>query len=518
MASNAQAAAPDKAIRVAYMYDDALESFASARGTTAKAQSLIHLNIVDGIFSNQVGVKLLLNGGERISGSGNINSSTLLEEFRQFVIQRGNPGIAHLFTGRELDSSVAGIAYVGAICSANYGVGLSEVGKNSRLPVIGGLIAAHEVGHNFGAPHDNQSGACASTPGNFLMNPSINGSDQFSSCSLTQMASRIASSGGCLVPYNGGGNNAPQLDSIGNQSNKVGDTVNLRATASDQDNDSLTFSATRLPAGLRMSSAGVISGQVTTAGTYQTVVSVSDGQASDSESLSWTVTGVQQPLTISLAASSLRVKEEDSSLPVVVRLSRAATSPVSVSVFTRSGTATTGKDFYGFGITMTFAPGETSKQTSVDIVDDSEVESTENFTVRLLDPSEGQIAISPMTINILDDDSGSGAPGYFGIKSTSVNENAGSARVTVSLSKPLTTATSIEVATSAGTAKNSTDFFGVYEIVKFAAGETSKTVAVTILDDTSIERQESFNIRIFNPTGGARIGEGSATINITDND
>lgn|GEM_PF-5576783 len=601
------AVVPDKAIRVLYMYDDALQAFATSRGSNAREQSLVHLNIVDGIFSNQVGVKLLLNDGQQIPGSGNINSGTLLQEFRQLVISRGNPGIAHLFTGRELDSTVAGIAYVGSICSATFGVGLSAVGKASRLTVVGGLIAAHEVGHNFGAPHDNQGGACAATPGNFLMNPSINGSDQFSACSLAQMASRISSNGSCLVPYNGGGNNSPELDNIGNQSNELGDTVNLSVTASDQDNDTLTFSASRLPTGLGISSTGSITGQANTAGSFQTVVTVSDGQATNSETFTWTVNGPQnrppvvtsissqsstvgdnvslavqasdadndtltysatglpaglqinsasgvisgrpsgagrstvavvvsdgsasdtaafiwtvtdtvQPLVISLGASSVRVGEDNTTIGVIVNLSRAATSPVSVSVFTRSGTATTGKDFYGFGYTLTFAAGETSKRLDLQIVDDSEIERTEIFEVRLLDPSQGTVGTSPMTVSIIDDDSSSNAPGYFSVSPVKVDENAGTANITVSLTKALTATTSVEIATSSGTANNGVDFFGVYETLKFSAGETSKTVPVTILNDTSIERTESFNIRLFNATGGARVGTRTASVSISDDD
>ena len=65
------------------------------------------------------------------------------------------------------------------------------------------LIVAHELGHNFGAPHDNQGGsACAGTPGNFLMNPFINGSDQFSQCSLGQMQSNVTAAS-CISPING---------------------------------------------------------------------------------------------------------------------------------------------------------------------------------------------------------------------------------------------------------------------------------------------------------------------------
>ncbi|HEX2101195.1 MAG TPA: M12 family metallo-peptidase [Candidatus Synoicihabitans sp.] len=66
---------------------------------------------------------------------------------------------------------------------------------SSRSSWTESLIAAHEIGHNFGAPHDGEANtACASTaPGRFLMSPSINGNDNFSDCSLGVMRPRAAS-------------------------------------------------------------------------------------------------------------------------------------------------------------------------------------------------------------------------------------------------------------------------------------------------------------------------------------
>ena len=78
---------------------------------------------------------------------------------------------------------------------------VAELAKVAEDAEVGGripdgapaLIAAHEIAHVFGAPHDGEEGgACATTTGNqFLMAPRINGSQQFSACSLAQMAPRV---------------------------------------------------------------------------------------------------------------------------------------------------------------------------------------------------------------------------------------------------------------------------------------------------------------------------------------
>ncbi len=161
---------------------------------SANAAVIARMNVVDGVFSEQVGVQINLVDIQELSNNGSLTSTvplTLLQQFGGFMSSgtRSNPGVAHLFTGRELDGSVIGIAYISTLCSERFGVGVNEVkgGGTARA-----LLVAHELGHNFGAPHDNQGGsACASTPNGFIMNPIINGSDQFSQCSIAQMQTEI---------------------------------------------------------------------------------------------------------------------------------------------------------------------------------------------------------------------------------------------------------------------------------------------------------------------------------------
>ncbi len=169
-------------------------NFTQANSANPQAAVIARMNVVDGIYSGQVGVHLNISEIRALTNNGALsstNSSTLLNQFVGFTRPPAfnNPGLAHLFSGRDLDGNIVGIAYIGVLCRKDVGVGLSQIGG---MGTAGALTVAHEMGHNFGAPHDNQSGACASTPGNFIMNPSLNGSTQFSSCSLGQMSPRIA--------------------------------------------------------------------------------------------------------------------------------------------------------------------------------------------------------------------------------------------------------------------------------------------------------------------------------------
>ncbi|MET7378650.1 putative Ig domain-containing protein [Streptomyces sp. NPDC005526] len=85
--------------------------------------------------------------------------------------------------------------------------------------------------------------------------------------------------------------NTVTVNNPGNQSSTVGTAVSLQMTGSDSDStQSLTYTATGLPAGLGISSTGKITGTPTTAGTSSVTVTAKDGTgASGSTSFSWTV-------------------------------------------------------------------------------------------------------------------------------------------------------------------------------------------------------------------------------------
>ncbi|MFS4093734.1 M4 family metallopeptidase [Streptomyces sp. AF1A] len=85
--------------------------------------------------------------------------------------------------------------------------------------------------------------------------------------------------------------NGVTVTNPGSQTSTVGTAVSLQVQASSTNAGALTYSASGLPAGLSInSSSGLISGTPTTAGTYNTTVTVTDSTgASGTASFSWTV-------------------------------------------------------------------------------------------------------------------------------------------------------------------------------------------------------------------------------------
>lgn len=79
---------------------------------------------------------------------------TLLGQFRNHWLANHTGvvrDVAHLFTGRNLDGSVIGIAYLNGVCNTNsYGLSQSRWTSNTAFRVG---LTAHETGHNFSAPH-----------------------------------------------------------------------------------------------------------------------------------------------------------------------------------------------------------------------------------------------------------------------------------------------------------------------------------------------------------------------------
>ncbi|MEQ1582262.1 MAG: reprolysin-like metallopeptidase [Steroidobacteraceae bacterium] len=193
-----QAAGATRALSLSALGDASfLARYTSA--SAARDAVLVRLNNVDGIFSGQVGVEIRISSVDLYDGASDPFTATtvpgsLLTEVGR--VRNGSAtlkadGLTHLFTGRDLDGNTVGIAYINALCSRSFGVGLTE--SRGRGTVLESLIAAHEIGHNFGAVHDG-SGECAATPPDqFIMAPQSSlANDTFSQCSVGTMSRSIA--------------------------------------------------------------------------------------------------------------------------------------------------------------------------------------------------------------------------------------------------------------------------------------------------------------------------------------
>ncbi len=180
--------------------------FTTAQGGDAPAAAAItaRFNNIDGYFSEQVGVQLNVQLIDIFDSAtdpfdNTLDSSLLLDQLSEHRLQtpaHNSLGLTHLYTGRNFDTSTVGVAWRGALCSNYFSAGVSE-GRAGLT--TDSLIAAHEIGHNFGAEHDGQAGSsCESHTDPSIMSPSVTGSNQFSACSITVMQAEAAAAS-CVV-------------------------------------------------------------------------------------------------------------------------------------------------------------------------------------------------------------------------------------------------------------------------------------------------------------------------------
>jgi hypothetical protein len=105
----------------------------------------------------------------------------------------------------------------------------------------------------------------------------------------------------------------------------------------------------------------------------------------------------------------------------------------------------------------------------------------------------------------------------FSTATTSISETAGSVVITVTRAGGLGPF-SVHYATADGTARAGTDYLAASNTLNFAAGDISKTIAVTILNDAVADASETFSLSLSSPTGGAVLGtQSTSTVTVIDN-
>ncbi len=112
------------------------------------------------------------------------DAGTLLNSFRSWGPGNfGGHDVATLWTDRDFDGGTVGIAYVGVICTGSRYNCCQDFSNSSwQLRVV----MAHELGHNWDSFHDAAGSG-------FIMAPSVNNSNTWSSTSINDIESHLAS-------------------------------------------------------------------------------------------------------------------------------------------------------------------------------------------------------------------------------------------------------------------------------------------------------------------------------------
>jgi hypothetical protein len=242
---------------------------------------------------------------------------------------------------------------------------------------------------------------------------------------------------------------------------------------------------------------------------------------------SGTLTGGQSVLP-TLSINDPSTTEGDAgtrTLSFVVTLASASNQTVTVNYATANNTAAAGSDYASANGTLTFNPGDLSKNFAVTINGDQTFEPNETFFVNLATPTNATLSKAQGTGTILNDDAQGGIIS-FSQSNYVTTESAGQFTITVNRTGDISAPATVNYATadfgapctnSNNRASARCDFTAAFGTLAFAGGDSSKTFTVLINQDSYVEGFETFGVNLSSLTGGAVFGvTSSASVRIND--
>ena len=200
-----------------------------------------------------------------------------------------------------------------------------------------------------------------------------------------------------------------------------------------------------------------------------------------------------------------------------VFLSQPSDQTVTVDYLTADGTARSATDYTTATGSLTFAPGETIKTVTVDVLGDLDFEGVEHFQLRLRNAVGAILVRDEGSGVIIDDDP---RPTVSISDAGSIIEgDSGTTLVpfTVSLTAASHEVITVNYATYDVTTQSGQDYVPMLETLTFLPGQTSIDVFVEVIGELSNEIDEEFNVNL-SEAKNADIFDGSGIAIILNDD
>ena len=204
---------------------------------------------------------------------------------------------------------------------------------------------------------------------------------------------------------------------------------------------------------------------------------------------------------------------EGGSVAFAVTVAGARSQAATVAYATSDLTATAGEDYEAAQGTLTFAAGDSGDTVTVTLLDDAVYEPAERFALTLSSAVNATIAAGTAEGGIVDDD---GRP-TLAIAGAAGVEGGGAMEFEVTLSGTGSEPVTVVYGTADGTALAGADYEAAQGTLTFAAGESARTLRVTLLDDAEHEPEETFDATLSSATN-AVVETGRAQGRIADDD
>ena len=221
-----------------------------------------------------------------------------------------------------------------------------------------------------------------------------------------------------------------------------------------------------------------------------------------------------------LSFTNQTLAEGDGTATFTITLSESVTSDTTVEYALSTGAsngAQSGTDFTATSGTATITAGETTATITVPITDDSTDEVTETATLTLSNASNGSYTNSTGDLVITDDDEP-----VVSITNITATESDNTATFTVTLDQAAANDVTVVYTSSDGLSNGATagsDYTGFTGTVTISAGESSGTITVPIILDSTDEVDETATVTLSNATSATIVGDTStADLVITDDD
>jgi hypothetical protein len=183
--------------------------------------------------------------------------------------------------------------------------------------------------------------------------------------------------------------------------------------------------------------------------------------------------------------SPIQVNEVDAGTPIQLTITRDGdlNEATSVEIGSMENTFTTDIDFVEFVERLEFAPGESTKQVDLNIIDDDNYEPVpEVVQVVLRYPYKLQVTGDPVEVQIVSEDLDRGVV-FFTDSLIEIYEGEGILQIELERSGSTVLEHTVDILLVAGTAVAGVDYSDVSGSLTFEVGEIIKTFDVPIIDD-----------------------------------